>query len=247
MFLRRIGFGRAPGQFTLVTAADASHEQSLVRMLESVRANAPGTNTIVYDLGLSPATWDALAGLPVTRRRFQYECYPAFFDIRRNAGQYAWKPAIINEVMRERGGIVCWMDAGNLISDLSGLRRRIDRYGFYSPTSSGTAAQWTHRGMLHYLGMPETWGSDIRNLNGACIAVDSSCEAVRSVVEEWGRLAAIKECIAPPGSDRSNHRQDQALITVLAYRAGIAREEKAIGFTTHNDEEAPSSSGVSPL
>ena len=32
----------------------------------------------------------------------------------------------------------------------------------------------------------------------------------------WYECSLIRQCIAPNGSDRSNHRQDQAALTVLA-------------------------------
>ena len=85
------------------------------------------------------------------------------------------------------------MDAGNLLKgSFSAIRRKLARFGFYSPMSSGTVQHWTHPGMLAYLGLPPNWGSDIRNLNGACIAFDSECNRVRAVIEEWGRLALIR-------------------------------------------------------
>jgi hypothetical protein len=66
-------------------------------------------------------------------------------------------------------------------------------------------------------------------------------------------LACIKECIAPHGSSRENHRQDQAVFTVLYYNYHLAQLPKKdnmvvnrelfaylignyIGYSIHNDE-----------
>ena len=47
----------------------------------------------------------------------------------------------------------------------------------------------------------------------------------------------IKECIAPEGSDRKNHRQDQALLTVLAHLMGLAppSEQSHLRFRIQQD------------
>ena len=37
-------------------------------------------------------------------------------------------------------------------------------------------------------------------------------------VKEWKDLALIKECIFPDGSNRNNHRQDQAVLCILYYK-----------------------------
>jgi hypothetical protein len=37
-------------------------------------------------------------------------------------------------------------------------------------------------------------------------------------VREWCECTLRRECIAPEGSDRSNHRQDQAVFTILYYK-----------------------------
>jgi hypothetical protein len=36
----------------------------------------------------------------------------------------------------------------------------------------------------------------------------------------WYECALTRQCIAPDGSNRRNHRQDQAALTVLAYLSG---------------------------
>lgn len=36
-------------------------------------------------------------------------------DVSVNRGEYAWKPLIVEEVMRDYGGLVFWMDSGDII------------------------------------------------------------------------------------------------------------------------------------
>ena len=226
--------------FVLVTGADKSHAKSLVQLLTTIRRHEPRLKVVVYDLGLSRIQrWNALQAFPCQLRKFRYDLYPPFLDIRVNRGEYAWKPVLINEVAAHYNGIVCWMDAGNmLVDDLSRLRAFVHEHGFYSPRSSGTVANWTHPGMLDWLGVPDGWdGAARRNLNAACVAFKTSDPKALAVITEWGRLALMKECISPLGSSRKNHRQDQALLTILAYRSGLLDEpsKEMLGFRTHAD------------
>ena len=95
---------------TLVTGSDFTHEKSLYNFLTSAKNHAPNIPVIIYDLGMTPKQ------LRKIRREFSYEIrsfdyskYPDFFNIRIAQGRFAWKPVIIAEVAKQRGGIVCWM------------------------------------------------------------------------------------------------------------------------------------------
>ena len=230
-------------RLTLVTASDASHARSLENLLASIQRHEPAARVVVYDLGMTAAQLGHLKSrFRYEFRAFEFPKYPAFLDIRIAAGEYAWKPQLIRDVARESRE-VCWMDAGNIVTEpLRKLRCEVRREGYYCPQSQGTISEFTHPAMLAYFDLPSDWKSDFRNLNGACVAFDMRNPRGASLLEEWARYALIKDCIAPQGSSRANHRQDQSLLTVLAYRAGRTREssktaKKLLGFKTHQDVE----------
>jgi len=142
-------------ELTIVTAASSDHFSCLCNLLYTIHRFEPGSNIIVYDLGLSP--WQAeLRQQPrVNFRRFQFELFPAWMAVGRGmekgdrAGCYAWKPVIISDCLNETSGALLWLDAGNIItSHLKRLRRVIETDQVYSPTSSGTIRNWTHQGTL---------------------------------------------------------------------------------------------------
>lgn len=208
----------------LVTGADWTHGQTLLQYLASVRRWEPDIEVIVYDLGLRADQREAVAAIvtPGQIKAFDFGAYPDYFDISRNAGEYAWKPVILAGEMAQRDAPVCWMDAGNLVvKPLRQIRSVLRRRGFFARSSSGKVPEWTHPGMLQWMGLPPDWGQDFFNLAGGCVGVDPRHPLARQVIEEWARCAMIRRCIAPEGSSRANHRQDQALLTVLAYRSGL--------------------------
>jgi hypothetical protein len=88
----------------LVTGADWTHGASLRQMLGSVRRFEPNMRTIVYDLGLTVGQRlrIKIAFPNVEMRRFPLEQYPAHFDIKVRAGEYAWNPSSCGACLKRR-------------------------------------------------------------------------------------------------------------------------------------------------
>ena len=211
----------------IVTGADGTHARSLVQLLHSIALHERRIRVVVYDLGLTDVQRSAVYGALVngTLERFRFEDYPSFFDIKVNAGEYAWKPVIVAAEIAKSPSPVCWMDAGNqLHSRVHGIRTAVRRDGFYLPESRGSFRRWVHPDMMAELGLPPDSFADRKNLNAACIAFDPARPLVKELVRQWAACAERREVIAPDGSNRSNHRQDQALLTVLAYKLGVLSE-----------------------
>jgi hypothetical protein len=228
-------------RLTIVTGADATHGASLLQLAHSIVAYERNARFIIYDLGLTDAQRRRIrSAAPHAKwRGMDFSEYPPYFDITVNAGHYAWKPVIVREELGKCRGLLCWMDAGNLVvKTLLSLRFETWRKGFYSPSSAGSVQKWTHPAMFDYFGLPHNWNASLSPLNAACVAFNSRNAKVLELCSEWARLASIRECIAPNGSNRSNHRQDQALLTVLALQRGLTPSLSGrIGFKVHQDVE----------
>jgi Protein of unknown function (DUF1647) len=216
----------------VVTAASSNHAGPLRFLLESLRRL--GARVECYDLGL---TSDEVRALPrwneLSLRRFNYAAYPPHLDVAVNAGEYAWKPAIVAEVVdriRERGELddVLWTDAGSYFDQLQPIADRIHASGgVWVRRSSGAMRQWTHPLMLQHLHADMRQFADRPNVDATLIgfATGHPDAAVRErvyreVVVPWRTCALAKDCIAPPGSSRKNHRQDQAVLSYLVHHAG---------------------------
>lgn len=226
-------------EFVVVSAADSSHYKSLCQFLLSLFTHEPKIKAIVFDLGLKEYQSQCLQdSFPkIDLRSFDYSIYPDYLDIRVNAGEYAWKPVIVYDVLNEFKSCVCWMDAGNIVTKpLKRIRTILRKVGMYSPRSSGRIVDWTHPKTLEFLGTSKNLLGK-NNLNGACVAVSYNRSQARDIIAKWKDCALTRDCIAPPGSSRKNHRQDQAVLSVLSHQTGITENMPSgyYGFKIHQD------------
>lgn len=216
----------------VVTAASSNHFGALRQMLHSLRRL--DARVECYDLGLTAGEANALPRWDgFFYHRFDYAAYPSHMNVAVNAGEYAWKPVIVAEVIEraraaEDASDVLWADAGCYFHALRPIAQRIaSTGGLWVRRSPGTMQQWTHPLMFDFLRAdPAAYGSK-QNADATLVgfAVGSAAphvrEAVyRDVVLPWKTCAMEKDCIAPRGSSRENHRQDQAVLSYLVHRAG---------------------------
>ena len=228
----------------IITGASDNHYLSLVQFINSfIQHNYTNNTLIVYDLGIENDKWEKFQlkckSVPtISFRKFEYERYPAWFNININAGEYAWKPAIIyNTFLENPGQKLLWMDSGNLIKDdLKELDRFLQSNGVYSALSSGTISRWTHPLTIAYLKC--SWGNELMR-NAACIGFDTNNPLGKELLIDYYKSCQIKECISPIGSSRENHRQDQSVFSILFYKH--LREKQVmfcnhyLGYSIHND------------
>ena len=203
-------------------------------MLESLRAL--GARVECYDLGLTPREVRAIprwAGL--FYHKFDYAAHPPHLNVEVAAGEYAWKPVIVADVVErirqsDAPDDVLWSDAGSYFHAVEPLEARIrSGDGLWVRRSSGTMAQWTHPSMFDRLREKAADFADLPNADATLVgfATGHPSRAIRDrvyreVVVPWRTGALDKECIAPRGSSRRNHRQDQALLSYLVHKAGFA-------------------------
>lgn len=205
-------------QLTIVTAADKSHGRSLLNLLASIKIYEPNVSVIIWDLGLTNLQRNKIKDnfKPYELKKFNFNLYPKYFNIEINSGEYAWKPAIIFEEAKNNYGLLLWLDAGNLIKgNLRRITKLITSKCFYSPYSAGSIRDWTHPLTLKFMNFPSYLLSR-PNCNGAVIGFNLQCESIQKLIHEWNKCAWTKSCIAPRGSSRKNHRQDQAVLSLLS-------------------------------
>ncbi|KAI8337317.1 hypothetical protein BD560DRAFT_413286 [Blakeslea trispora] len=225
--------------FTIVTGSSANHLCSLENFLYSLYNLRSELKVeefpriVVYNIGMNRTQLPVLDqlvenGLIDDLETFDYFKYPRFWDVAISAGEYAWKTGIVHEAAfkytENSNGILVWLDAGNVVTPefIRSIPNVIRKNGgFWSPRSSQNMEKWTHPGMYAYYNADPKQYAANPNCNGAALGFDVRNQTiVDDIITPWFKCGLDKNCIAPPGSSRVNHRQDQAALTFLAYRSG---------------------------
>ena len=233
----------------ILTGASNNHYLTLINLIDSFFRHNVKNNLIIYNLGLDINKWSFIQekykDCGFLYKTFDYSKFPDWFDINIEAGQYAWKPTIIyNTHLEFTDKIIVWMDAGNIIdNNLELLESFITQNHIYSSTSDGNIKKWTHPKTIEYLKCSNT---NNENRNAACIGFNTQIEFVKSFLLEYYNCSQNKDCIAPEGSSRKNHRQDQSVFTILFYKYLNDKNVKYyssnnwknhMGYSIHNDVE----------
>ena len=204
-----------------VTAAEKNYFDQLESLLKSYDKYLTN-KLIIYDIGLDEKQIqylkDNFNNLNIIK--FKFEQYPKFigeyFDDK--LGNYAWKPIIVDKVIQQYKSKVVWLDAGNLITKkIIFLKIALTASGLVVPTSSNTIKDWTHSKTIEYVGINSKY-LDNNNYASGLIGFDYKSKKSKKIAELWSKFSQIQECISPSGSSRENHRQDQAVLTLLLYK-----------------------------
>ena len=224
-----------------VTAADRTHQKSLLQLLGCLAEHQPGAKVLCYDMGIDSnyrrqadelaevRTWHFSPDWTWVRRRGRF-----------HAGAYGWKPrmialAMVSHAPRE----LAWLDAGIFVfSPLDEAFSVANRIGLYSPLSRGRIGDWCHPGLLPHLQI----GIRSRLLDAPCrsagaVFMNLASVEVRELLFDWLFLSQDPALIAPLGCSVSSHRYDQTLLGILVESRGfnLGAFDHCLGFCMHCD------------
>ncbi len=223
----------------IVSAADSTHFKSLVQFIKSVQYYENYSQLVVYDLGMTTEEADYIRrNFPaVSFRVFDYSKYPSYFNVKVDAGKFAWKPVIISDVLKEFECSTIWFDAGcKLTQPLYRIRNIIKKHGFYSPIALPvTIKAWAHPQFLKFLNASEEIVNRI-SFNSAMVAINYNHAIAMKLIEKWKAAALDENCTAPKGSSKKLHRF-QTIMSILAYQLGLPGDipHKCMGFLVQQD------------
>lgn len=223
-------------KYIFITAADSSHYKSAINCIVSIKKNSNAEKIIFWDLGCSTNEVREIKALGITYRAFPYIEYPDFYNINIDAGKYAWKSSVIKRSIDEFNLPTIWFDAGNILKNPNKIINTLFHHGFYSPYSSGRVKDWTFGSVINHFKHIKNINRK-RNLNGACVCFNPLNNIAMKLLKDWEFMSSNIHLISPEGSSRINHRQDQSLLTLLAYQYDLVKKipHGFLDFSIHND------------
>ena len=246
----RLSLSNHPEQaISIVTGSDHSHFESSLFLLNSIKRFEPSTQVFYFDLGLEKVqlvklvqSFPSLTVIP-----FVFSDFPDWFNIRKEAGQYAWKPTAICLALQYTDHNLLWLDAGDLlVSPLTYVKRIIARDGIFIMQTSNSVGELTHPLTVSHFSAEDSISR--LQLSAAIIGFARNNGVAMESLQKWRELSSIREIIAPPNSSRLNHRQDQAVLTLVLFGVGVLDrnirrflswgvDSKSLGLLTHQDVE----------
>ena len=236
-------------KLTIVTGANKYYFKSLCQLLNNINNTLYNynLNLYIYDLGIDEIQINELfnnlnsfnKNITYNYLKFDYSKYPSYYNIYEKKGEYAWKSACIWQTYKNiDSDILMWCDSANLFttSSIESLINIIKEQGIYSPSSKHTVREWTHNKCLEYFNIEnDNIILNLQQRSGGMLCFDLNNISTHSVIKEFYNLSKIKECIAPDGTNILNHRQDQALFTILYYNYTNMKEleNECICFEFH--------------
>ena len=155
-------------------------------------------------------------------RKLNWDSFPDWMNLFHHPlqkGGYGWKVIPYIDAFFEWKGLFSFLDAGDLIVD--GFSREFTlarRYGFFAPPSPGTIANWTYPDTIEFMKQNRfihVVKDTDPNCSSGIIFIDYSKEYTHELMKKFETCAYTQKCISPKGSSRYNHRQDQAVLSLL--------------------------------
>jgi hypothetical protein len=207
-------------KLTIVTGANSPFYDSLCNNLLKSILQFENADIVVWDLGLTNVQLLRLKeDFPkVFIKTFNYDLYPNYFDVNRFP-DYAFKSVCIYETLLTISTkYLLWLDAGCGINHrLNSVRYLLKIYGFYSPFSSTNNELLTYKSVISHFNFTSGNIGHKQMLSSGIVGIDRNCFKAISIIREWYDLTFNRELLAPTGSNKSNHRQDQSLLSCVYY------------------------------
>ena len=230
----------------MMTGASDNHGYGSFNCLYSMVLADPYASYLYIDLGLSPELKEKLFAHFETiheiqrkmrstgfigYRKFNWSSFPQWMNLFENKDQrggYTWKVVSYMDALFAWQAITFWIDGGSLIRD--GISREVTNArleGIYSPVSGGGAEKWVHAKTVDFLltnHLIDSFDKKGRMGCGGHLITDWSNKTVlNKVIIPYKECAYTQKCISPRGSNMTNHRQDQAVLSAFLNNLGLEK------------------------
>ena len=202
---------------TVVTAADWRYGRCASQLFRSAERHRQDRehHWCFYDLGLrTRQAYRIRQRFPwVEMRSFDFSRYPDHFALERET--WAWKVAIIRDVLHQAGGPVLWLDSATILhSSLQDVQEALDRDGVYVLAGNAAVGMRCDTLTLERVNPPLEVLDRPERVAGV-IGFDGARADIRELCDQWARLAANPLIIAPRHPRWKHHMPEQSLLSLL--------------------------------
>jgi len=223
----------------IVTASNSRYFKGLVNLVGSIHFWAPDHDIMVYDLGLKRSFLTEIKRWRKTAvvRRFAPGDAPAHC---RRPRIYAWKPLAIYHAM-QRHASVLWIDAGSdLRAPVTAIQEFLDQDGhFFVQGQDLDMTLMSHDGSYAAMGTKKACFKGKQHFAGNLQGYTQNEQARTLILDPLYRCAMNRNCIAPKGSNLSNHRFDQTVLSILIYQSSLRVIPRTHLLSAHRSELNP--------
>ena len=208
--------------FTYVTAADEQYFSPCLRLINNLKSLDNQSEIFVYDLGLSKSKINEFEKLKnVTVIKFNFNKFPEFLSEKtlpdNKLGNYAWKSVIISEIIDLKDTNIIWFDSACILGNKLNIIKNLTLLnGIFIVKATGIIKDWTHSKTLEIMNAKKYEKKDC--VMSGIIGIKKDNELLKSLILDWRNYSLNKDCIAPSGSSRLNHRQDQSIFQILIHK-----------------------------
>ncbi len=209
-------------KFIYVTAVDFDYFEPCIRLIDNLNKYDGKSKIVVYDIGLSKNQYTQIKEMPnVESHKFIFDNYPQFMSVKElpdnKLGNYSWKAPIVYEVIQNYDENIIWLDTACLINKKIKLIKLLTIVnGCFFVKATGNINQWTHPKTLDLMDADHL--KKYSCVMSGVIGINTKKEKIKILFKEWMNYSLDENCIAPIGSSRLNHRQDQSLLQVLVHK-----------------------------
>jgi len=214
-------------EFIFITAADSEYYEPCLSLVKNIRKLDPKSKIVVYNLGMTSKQTSILITIDnLDLVEFEFENYPSFIKEKKlpdnRLGNYAWKAVIISEVLKNYTGNIIWLDSACILDKkIDLIKRIIVTKGLFFVKATGKIGEWTHLQTLKIMDAVKLTNKDC--VMSGIIGLNSQNALANALIIDWVKYSLDEECIAPKGSSRLNHRQDQSIFQILVHKHKLSK------------------------
>ncbi|NER20752.1 MAG: DUF1647 domain-containing protein [Symploca sp. SIO1B1] len=233
----------------IITAANSPYFWGLENLVGSIHFWAPEQQIIIYNLGLNQDLIEEINTWKNTSivNRFLPKNVPEHCKV---IHYYAWKPLAIYHAIHHHQSLL-WVDAGSdFRAPLTTLQSHLEQDGhLFVQGQDLDMTLMSHDGCYEAMGTKKAYFQGKQHFAGNLQGYVQNGKAHKLILEPLYRNALNRDCIAPPGSNLTNHRFDQTVLSILIYQSELSVVPRTNLLSAHRQElhpepEQPSSATV---